>query len=274
MPVQRMVRRPTHCGLLWQKSDPELLLYRNEPMAAELAGGIMSLEQLSSLAQIVSALLIVPSLIFVGFQLKVAAAAVRVAASQAHSERYTDLAKSVVDSADFARIWSDGLADPKHLKAHEWVRFVAYANALFRSYESSRVQWLNGRLDEEHWRTVEHQVADFWQMPGLQAAWEARGHGFSPIFAIGSIIICRRAGRFLTSAARRVPVGRSFEKTLAWCPKCSRSSAPEPDPSVPFGTGDSAKRRFRAVLERRCRHRRVHPGSSLVAAVVGVAASC
>jgi hypothetical protein len=142
----------------------------------------MSIEQLSSLAQIVAALLVVPSLIFVGFQLKHAAAAVRVAASQAHWERYNDLAKSVIDSADFARIWSSGLSDPQALKEHEWVRFVAYANALFRSYESSRVQWLNGRLDDEHWRTVEQQVADFWQMPGLQVAWKARGHGFSRDF--------------------------------------------------------------------------------------------
>ena len=142
----------------------------------------MSLEQLSFLAQIVSASVVVASLIFVGYQLKHAAAAIRVASSQAHSECYTDLAKSVIDSADFARVWRMGLADPKALQEDEWVRFVAYANALFRLYESSRVQWLNGRLDNEHWRTVERQVADFWPMPGLQAAWQARGHGFSDEF--------------------------------------------------------------------------------------------
>jgi hypothetical protein len=142
----------------------------------------MSLEQLSFVAQIVSALVVVGSLVFVGFQLKHAAAAIRVSSSQAHSECYTDLAKSVIDNADFARIWRVGLADPKALGDDEWVRFVAYANALFRLYESSRVQWLNGRLDSEHWRTVEHQVADFWQLPGLQAAWKARGHGFSSEF--------------------------------------------------------------------------------------------
>lgn len=142
----------------------------------------MSLEQLSFLAQILSAFIVMASLIFVGLQLKHAASAIRVSASQAHSECYTDLAKCVIDSPDFARIWRVGLADPAALKDDEWVRFVAYVNALFRLYESSRVQWLNGRLDEEHWRTVEHQVADFWPMPGLQAAWKVRGHGFSSEF--------------------------------------------------------------------------------------------
>jgi hypothetical protein len=142
----------------------------------------MSIEQFAFIAQIVSAVVVVPSMIFVGFQLKHAAAAIRVASSQAHSECYTELAKSVIDNADFARIWRVGLADPHALEADEWVRFVGYANALFRLYESSRVQWMNGRLDSEHWRTVEHQIADFWQLPGLQAAWKARGHGFSSEF--------------------------------------------------------------------------------------------
>ena len=71
---------------------------------------------------------------------------------------YTDLVQSIIDNADFARLWSIGLTEPKNLTEDEWVRFVAYASALFRLYESSRVQWLNGRLDEEHWRTIERQA--------------------------------------------------------------------------------------------------------------------
>lgn len=142
----------------------------------------MSLEELSFIAQIVSALVVVAAMVFVGLQIKHAAAAIRASSSQGDSECYTELAKSVIDSADFARIWQVGLADPKALKDDEWVRFVAYANSLFRLYESSRVQWLNGRLDSDQWWAVEHQVADFWQLPGLQAAWMARGHGFSSEF--------------------------------------------------------------------------------------------
>lgn len=140
------------------------------------------LEQLSSLAQIITALALVASMIFVGVQLKHAAAAFRVSSSQAHSESYIALATSVIDNADFARIWRVGLSDPTTLTEDEWVRFVAYANSLFRLYESSREQWLSGQLDIEHWRSVEHQVADFWQLPGLQAAWKTRGHGFSTEF--------------------------------------------------------------------------------------------
>ena len=62
------------------------------------------------------------------------------------------------------------------------MRFVAYASALFRMYESSRVQWLNGRLDDEHWHTIERQAVDFGHLPGLQHAWKLRSHWYSPEF--------------------------------------------------------------------------------------------
>ena len=142
----------------------------------------MTLEQASLIAQIVSAVAVIASLIFVGIQLRRATSAIRATSSQAHSGLYTDLVQSIIDNADFARLWSIGLTDPKALGEEDWVRFVAYASALFRLYESSRVQWLNGRLDEEHWHTIERQAADFGHLPGLQLAWNLRGHWFSPEF--------------------------------------------------------------------------------------------
>ena len=142
----------------------------------------MSLEQASFVAQIVSAVTVIASLIFVGFQLRKASSAIRANSSQAHSALYTDLVRSIIDNREFARAWSIGITDPKALKEEEWVQFVAYASALFRLYESSRVPWLNGRLDNEHWHTVERQARDFGHLPGLQLAWELRGHWFSPEF--------------------------------------------------------------------------------------------
>lgn len=142
----------------------------------------MSLEQGSLVAQIVSAVAVIASLIFVGFQLRQATAAIHASSSQAHSELYTTLVQSIIDNEDFARIWSVGLADPNALREEEWVRFVAYASALFRLYESSRVQWLHGRLDAAHWHAIEHQAMNFAGQLGLSMAWELRGHWYSNDF--------------------------------------------------------------------------------------------
>ncbi|HET9459755.1 MAG TPA: hypothetical protein VFO51_07240 [Sphingomicrobium sp.] len=142
----------------------------------------MTLEQASFLAQIISAIAVIASLVFVGVQLHQATAAIRGSSSQAHSGLYTELVRSIIDNGDFARVWSIGLMNPESLAEDEWTRFVAYASALFRLYESSRVQWLNGRLDEEHWHTIERQAVDFGHLPGLRLAWDLRAHWFSPEF--------------------------------------------------------------------------------------------
>ena len=142
----------------------------------------MTLEQASLVAQILSALAVIASLIFVGFQLRQATAAIRASSSVAHAALYTELVHSIIDNADFAEIWCRGLSDPKALTETEWVRFVAYASALFRQYESSRVQWRNGRLDDEHWHTIEKQAVSFGHLPGLKAAWRLRGHWYSRDF--------------------------------------------------------------------------------------------
>ena len=59
----------------------------------------MTLEQLSFLAQIISAVAVIASLVFVGYQLRQATAAIRASSSQAHSSLYTDLVRSIIDNA-------------------------------------------------------------------------------------------------------------------------------------------------------------------------------
>ena len=142
----------------------------------------MSLEQLSFLAQIISAVAVIGSLIFVGVQLRLATRAVRASSSQAHSTTYHAIIASLINDGDFARIWRISLADPEATNPDERVRFVAYSSALFRFYESSRVQWLRGQLDEEHWQNIEQQVIILRAQAGIKWWWKLRRHWHSPSF--------------------------------------------------------------------------------------------
>ena len=56
----------------------------------------MTLEQASLIAQIVSAIAVIASLVFVGIQLNRATSAIRATSSQAHSSMYTDLVQSII----------------------------------------------------------------------------------------------------------------------------------------------------------------------------------
>jgi hypothetical protein len=137
----------------------------------------MSLEQASFLAQIVSAIAVFASLVFVGIQLAHANKAARATSSQAHSAMYHQLITSLInDDLGFATIWRKALQDLQSLTEDEQVRFFAFASAMFRFFEASRVQWLRGQLDDEHWHTIEQQAITLATKPGMQSFWRIRSH--------------------------------------------------------------------------------------------------
>ena len=143
----------------------------------------MSLEQASFLAQILSAAAVFASLIFVGVQLRHANMTARATSSQAHSAMYHALIASLInDDLGFATIWRKALADLDSLSEDELVRFFAFASAMFRFFEASRVQWLKGQLNDEHWHTIEKQAISLAVQPGMKSFWAVRRHWHCPAF--------------------------------------------------------------------------------------------
>ncbi len=136
----------------------------------------MSLEHASLVAQIVSAIAVFASLVFVGLQVRQNTKAVRAASSQAHSAMYHSLTDDLVNDERFAAIWRKGIASLDDLDDGELVRFFAFTSATFRFFESSRVQWLRGQLDKEHWHTIEQHAIAFAAEPGIRTFWQLRRH--------------------------------------------------------------------------------------------------
>jgi hypothetical protein len=142
----------------------------------------MSLSDLAAVGSFVSGLAVLASLIFVGFQLRQNTQAVRVGASQAHSQNWQQITMQVVESGDFARIWRLGLDDIGCLTDDERVRFYAFAGAMLRFFEGARLQWRHGQLDKEHWHNVEKTAIDLAVTSGFKVYWAARRHWLSPEF--------------------------------------------------------------------------------------------
>ena len=142
----------------------------------------MTLADLSSLGSFISGIAVLASLIFVGFQLRQNTQAVRATASQAHASNLQQIVTLVVENGEVARLWRLGLLDIDSLTDDERVRFVAFLSGLFRFWESSRLQWRHGQLDNEHWENVAQQAIDFASQPGVKHFWEIRRHWHSAEF--------------------------------------------------------------------------------------------
>jgi hypothetical protein len=138
--------------------------------------------QLSSLSQILSALAVVASLVFVGIQLRHATRAVRASTSQAHSANYYAINSNIIGDGELARIWRESFADFDSQGPDAKVRFVALASSIFRFYESSRAQWFRGQLDPEHWQMIERQATSFASQPGIKSWWNLRRQWHSAEF--------------------------------------------------------------------------------------------
>src|SRR3954453_8115964 len=129
----------------------------------------MSLEQWSAVAQILGAVVGIPSLIFVGIQLFLATNAVPAASSQAHSATYHELSASIIqDQNGFANIWREGLGGTGGLSDEERVRFFAFVSSLVRFFESARIQWCRKQLYREHWRAIDQQARYLAEQPGIE----------------------------------------------------------------------------------------------------------
>ena len=136
----------------------------------------VSLEQASFLAQIISAIAVFASLVFVGVQVRQNTKAVRAASSQAHSAMYHSLTDNIVNAEGFADVWRRALDNLDDVNEEELVRFFSFASASFRFFEASRVQWLLGQLDDEHWHTIEQHATALAAKPGIRAFWQLRRH--------------------------------------------------------------------------------------------------
>ncbi|MGD9982093.1 MAG: hypothetical protein AB7H66_08345 [Hyphomonadaceae bacterium] len=142
----------------------------------------MTLQDLADLSQIIGAVAVIASLIFVGVQLQQNTKAVRAQMSQAHANGYQQIIAGIAENGEFARIWRVGLADYESLNPDERARFLAFTSTLFRFYESSQVQMLGGTLDAEHWHTIEQQMTDLATQPGVKVWWKLRRHWHSARF--------------------------------------------------------------------------------------------
>jgi len=84
----------------------------------------MGLEELSFVSQIVGAVAVVGSLVFIGWQIKYYTAALERAENNATHQQFQAVRLLVVGNADLARIWVEGLEEGKTLKPADRLRLT------------------------------------------------------------------------------------------------------------------------------------------------------
>ena len=134
----------------------------------------MSWEAISTIAESIGAIAVVASLLFVGWQLIQNTEAVKTSNAQSRVEMYFNIVSHISGTRDVAKIYHQGLFYPDDLDDLDHVRFVGLLSGLFRYYETSYIQFRNGKLEPEFWDTLEIQLASVAATPGFEKWWSLR----------------------------------------------------------------------------------------------------
>ena len=142
----------------------------------------LTLEQIYFVGQTISAIAVVLSLIYVGFQIRQNTTATRIASAQAYVTADNEIVGLINSSANLADVLHQGANGISALKGGDLIRFMAFMDVLFISYQSFHLQWKRGSLDDALWVTYKQAFLDLLQQKGQQDWWGIRRHWFNSDF--------------------------------------------------------------------------------------------
>ena len=142
----------------------------------------MTLDQIAIVSQIVAAVGVIGSLIFVGLQVRQSNQMMRDSAIRHHAERIQSISRALFDSPDLAGIWLKGGDDLDKLSPEERVRFINLYLYVLRVWEQLHLQKEMGVMDRQMWDANVNILRDIHQLPGAAATWRLKRHLISRRF--------------------------------------------------------------------------------------------
>ncbi len=134
---------------------------------------------ISAVAEVVGALAVVATLIYLAIQMKHSTLAVNQAAQQSLVAELGASMDLLFSNPEGAEIWLKGIKSFSSLTAAEKVRFTALLHHYSRTWEHAHLSYRKGTLDAAIWQGLVAQTCDVFGSPGIQEWWRVRGHWYS-----------------------------------------------------------------------------------------------
>lgn len=133
-------------------------------------------EAISAIGQMVGALGVVVSLVFVGLQIRAETRARRNFTLQQEYRAQSEFQRALGLNGDAASIYYRGMRDPSALSELEFVRFSLLTDSLFRGFEATLHYAEEGELDKDIYNGLRFTMEDLLAYPGVRAIWQLRKH--------------------------------------------------------------------------------------------------
>lgn len=131
----------------------------------------ISLSDLAHVAEIIAAVAVIVSLVYVARGLQDNTQAVNAAAVAAITSGSRESLLAAAIDGDLARIRSEGNADPSSLSAVDADRYFLYVRQLWLNFQNVWTQWKLGTVDQGVWLGYEAALCDILSSPGMRSEW-------------------------------------------------------------------------------------------------------
>jgi len=142
----------------------------------------MNWDAIGAVSELVGALAVVITLIYLALQIRQNTRAVRLDTGHAITEEFRSMFALMAEHKELAELVHAAAADPSAISGVEKVRYYGLNGNFMRAIENAYIQWSEGALDLRHWEGMKRMVCDYAQLPGFQEFWSDRKHWFSEDF--------------------------------------------------------------------------------------------
>lgn len=142
----------------------------------------MSLNDLANIGQVIGAIAVVISLIYVAIQIRQNTNAVRSATAQSVHEHFASWYRLLASDSAVAQVVIDGLKDYHSLSEKEKARFIAVFMAFLSYSQNAFLKWRQGLLEPSLWMGWEQLIMNLAGAPGGRAFWKERSYLFGEEF--------------------------------------------------------------------------------------------
>ena len=142
----------------------------------------MNLDTAHKLTEVLAALAVIVSLVFVGLEVRQNTTAVQSSAAQSVHENLSTWYTSLQGDDVLMEITTRGMREYGSLNPTEKGQFIAVFMSFLSYTQNAFYKWQEGSLSPELWRSWEFVVMNFLSTPGGKAFWSERSYMFADAF--------------------------------------------------------------------------------------------
>jgi len=132
---------------------------------------MINLKELAQIAEVIAAVAVVMSLIYVGKEVQSNTAAVRGAAMQAVATTDANILMAVASDATLSEIVRLGQQDPSQLTPSDSFRYSLFMRQFWLSFQNIYQQSELGLIDKSVWKSYVSVICGMASTPGAQKTW-------------------------------------------------------------------------------------------------------